>query len=129
MLISTSYKTKVAIDLEASLVYPLANHSPALFVPGGAPRKCVKGTLYDAALKDLYLTDDKQLPAKETLHIYFLDLIAIMEVLPRNNGTVRDFAWRILKSIPQQYSTIFLACDSYKDNSIKNEERIGQGSG
>ena len=52
-----------------------------------------------------------------------------MRVLPRNNGTVRDFAWRILKSIPQQYSTIFLACHSYKDNSIKNLERIGWASG
>ena len=52
-----------------------------------------------------------------------------MQVLPRNNGTVRDFAWRILKSIPQQYSTTFFACDSYKDNSIKNVEKIGRGSG
>ena len=52
-----------------------------------------------------------------------------MRVLPRNDGTVRDFAWRIFKSIPQQYSTIFLACDSYEDHSIKNVERIGRGSG
>ena len=52
-----------------------------------------------------------------------------MRVLPRNNGTVRDFAWRILKSIPQQYSTTFFACDSYKDNSMKNAEKIGWGSG
>ena len=51
-----------------------------------------------------------------------------MRVLPRNNRTVRDFAWIILKSIPQQYS-IAIACDSYKDNSIKHLDIIGQGFG
>ena len=53
------------------------------------------------------------------MHTYFLDVIALMGVLPQNNETVRDFAWSILKSIPKQYSTIFPACDSYKYNSIK----------
>ena len=84
MLMSTSYKTKAAVNLEASLVYPLANHPPALCVPGGATRKCVKSKLYDAALKDLYLNDGKQSPGKETLHTYFLDVIALMQVLPQN---------------------------------------------
>ena len=74
MLMSTSYKTKAAVNSGASLVYPLANHPPAICAPGGAPRKCVKSKLYDAALKDLYLTDGKQLPGKETLHTYFLDM-------------------------------------------------------
>ena len=74
ILMSTLYKTKAAVNLEASLVYPLANHPPVLCVPGGAPRKCVKSKLCDAALKDLYLTDGKQLPGKETLHTYFLDV-------------------------------------------------------
>ena len=82
MLMSSSYKTKAAVNLKASLVYPLANHPPALFVPGGAPRKCVKSKFYNPALKDLYLTDGKQLPGKETLHTYFLDVIALMRVLP-----------------------------------------------
>ena len=117
MLISTSHKTKIAVNLEALMVYPLANHPLELCVPGGAPRKCVN--VYDGVLKDLYLTDGKLVPGKETLHEYFLDALALMQVLPRNNVTGRDFAWRIFKSIPQQYSTIFLACDWYKDKSIK----------
>ena len=65
---------------------------------------------------------------KRKLHTYFLDVIARMRVLPRNNRTVGDFVWIILKSIPQQYS-IAIACDSYKDNSIKHLDRIGQGFG
>ena len=61
MLMSTSNKTEAAVNLEASLVYPLSKHLPALCVPGAAPRKCVKSKLYDAALKDLCLTEGKQL--------------------------------------------------------------------
>ena len=129
MLISTSYKTKSTVSLEASLVYLLANHPPALCVPGGAPNKCIKSKLYDAALKYFYLTDGKQLPGKETLHTYYLDVIALMQVLLQNNGTVRGIAWRILKIIPQQYSTIFIAFDSHNDNSIKNVESIGLRTG
>ena len=62
MLMTTSYKTKAAVNLEALLMYPLANYHPALFVSGGVPRKCVESKLYDAALKVVYLTDGKQLP-------------------------------------------------------------------
>ena len=129
MLISTSYKTKSTVSLEASLVYPLVNYPPALCVPGGAQNKCIKSKLYDTALKYFYLTDGKLLPVKETLDTYFLDVIVLMQVLPRNNGTVTDIARRILKIIPQQYSTIFLACDSHSDNSIENVESIGRGTG
>ena len=68
MLISTSHKIKVVVNLEASLVYPFANYPLELCVPGGAPRKCVKSKLFDAVLKDLYLTDSKLVPGKETLH-------------------------------------------------------------
>ena len=78
LLMSTSYKIKAAVNLEASLVYPLANQPPATCVPGRAPRKCVESKIYDAALRDLYLTGHKQLPGKETVHTYFLDVIALM---------------------------------------------------
>ena len=64
MLMSTSYKAKEAVNLEASLVYPLPNHPPEYCVPSGARKKC-----------------GKQLPGKETLHTYFLDVMALMRVL------------------------------------------------
>ena len=101
MLLSTSYKTKAAVNFEALLVFTLSNRPPAFCVPGEAPRKCAKSQLYDAALKDLYLLDGKKLPGKETLHTYFLNVIALMQVLPQNNETVRYFTRRILNSIPQ----------------------------
>ena len=52
-----------------------------------------------------------------------------MQVFPRNTRTVKDFTWRMLKIILQQHSTIFFACDSYKDSNIKNVEKIGRGLG
>ena len=59
ILMSTSQKTRAAVNLEPPLVYPLQNHPPVLFVPHGVPRKCVKSKLHDAAEKDLYLIDGK----------------------------------------------------------------------
>ena len=41
-MLKVKYKTKAAVNLGASLLYPLANHPLALCVPGGAPRKCGK---------------------------------------------------------------------------------------
>ena len=52
-----------------------------------------------------------------------------MLALLRNTETVQEFAWRIIKSIPQQYNTFFFVCDLYKKRSIKNVERIGLGPG
>ena len=109
MLLSTSHKTKSGVDLEAPLIYPLANHPPALCAPGGAPRKCVKSKLFDAAMKSQGLIDIKQLPGKKILHTYFLDVIALMRVLPRNNKTVMEFAGRILKSINSTLQHYFLS--------------------
>ena len=69
MLMSISNKKRAAVNLEVSLVYFLANHPPALCVLGGAPRKLVKSKLYDAALKNLYLTDaNNYLERKNYIH-------------------------------------------------------------
>ena len=64
MLMSTSCKTKAAVNLEALLVYP-----HALCIPGGAPRKCVKSKLYDATLKNLYLMANNYPEKRYYIHI------------------------------------------------------------
>ena len=36
-------------------------------------------------------------------------------------GTVRELAARILVMVPCQYEDIYIACDTYEENSIKGE--------
>ena len=67
-MLKVKYKTKAVVNLGASLLYPLANHPLALCVPGGAPRKCGKRKLFDAALKDLHLIDGKTINYLEKKH-------------------------------------------------------------
>ena len=61
--------------------------------------------------------------------MYSIDLIAMIRIIPKSNETIRSFTWKLLSTIPKQYDTIFLVCDSYKTNSIKAVERDSRGSG
>ena len=42
--------------------------------------------------------------------------------------TVRELAARILAMVPPQYKDIYIACDTYEDNSIKGGERAARGT-
>ena len=70
-----------------------------------------------------------QIPGNAILHVYFLDLIAMIRVLPKCNDTIRTFTWKLLNTVPKQYDIIYLVCDSYKEKSIKSVERDSRGSG
>ena len=57
---------------------------------------------------------------QEDLNLYFLDLAAaIRTIFMCNFGTIRQLAWNIIGSVPQQYSTVYIVCDTYRDKSIK----------
>ena len=38
-------------------------------------------------------------------------------------------AWQVIKSIPCQFTSIFLVCDTYCVKSIKAAERVSRGQG
>ena len=79
-------------------------------------------------MDDLTILSVEEFPSRELLKTYFLDLAAAIRSLVGNINTIRDMAMEILKTIPQQYSKIFIACDTYKDDSIKKGERVARGS-
>ena len=56
-----------------------------------------------------------------------LDLAASIRNLVGTASTIRELAPRILATIPSQYTTIIIVCDTYKSNSIKGEERQVRG--
>ena len=128
-LITLSHQTKLAINIEKAITYPLSNNPPALTLPDGSPRKSVKSKLFDAALSDLPIVNMSRIPGKEILHVYFLDLIAMIRIIPKSNESIRAFTWKILQYVPKQCDTIYLVCDSYKPKSIKSVKRATRGSG
>ena len=42
--------------------------------------------------------------------------------------TVRKLAASILVMVPRQYKDIYIACDTYEENSIKGGERAARGT-
>ena len=128
LLVAHSDKHKMGINLEKALAFPLAPVAIPLSTADGAIRKTVKSKLYQACMDDLTILRVEEFPSRELLKTYFLDLAAAIRSLVGNINTIRDMAMKILKTIPQQYSKIFIACDTYKEDSINRGERVARGS-
>eukprot|EP00794_Sanderia_malayensis_P002237 gene2237-2552_t len=129
LLVANSNKKNAGIDLDAVLCYPLAPVSIPLSTPDGSIRKTVKSKLYSAAMSDLEeLTYDDFSDVADKKY-YFLDLAAAIRTIVGNAGTIRDLAAKVMATIPQQYVNVYVACDTYLENSIKSRERAARGAG
>ena len=52
----------------------------------------------------------------------FLALAACVRTMLKDCVTIRDLAWRILKSINNQFETIYVVCGTSTEKTIKNAE-------
>ena len=104
--------------------------SVPLSTPDGSIRKTVKSKLFKAAMSDLSVVKDEDLPDPDRLRTYFLDLAmaAAVRTIVGKPETVRELAVRILVMVPRQYKDIYIACDTYEENSIKGGERAARGT-
>ena len=127
MLVAYSNKHEAGIDLQNVLSFPLAPVSIPLSTVDGAIRKTVKSKLFEAAMSDLDLVSEDAMPPPTRLYTYFLDLAAAIRSLVGTMNTIRDLASRIVAMVPSQYRHVFIACDTYKDASIKGGERQARG--
>ena len=122
-LVSLSNKHKSPIDVDAALSYPLAPISLPLCNADGSIRKTNKSSLFKAAMCDLTILNTEDLPPEQELSAYFLDLATAIRTQTKDFVTINQLAWRLINSVPSQYRTIFILCDTYIPNSIKVGER------
>ena len=127
ILISLSYKCQQPIDIDRAMTYSLAPVPPSLCTHDGALRKTVKSNLFNATMNDLKVVSSADLPSP--LDTYLLDVIAAIRTSSSSRCTIREFSWKLLKSIPTQYNKVVLVCDTYKPSSIKGGERARRGEG
>ena len=127
ILVAYSSKNEAGIDVRNVLSFPLAPVSIPLSTADGAIRKTGKSKLFEAAMSDLDLVSEDTMPPPTRLYTYFLDLAAAIRSLVGAMNTIRDLASRILAMVPSQYRRVFIACDTYKDASIKGGERQARG--
>ena len=122
-LVSLSNKYKSPIDIVAALSYPLAPISLLLCNADRSIRKTNKSSLFEAAMSDLTILNTEDLPPEQELSTYFLDLTAAIRIQAKDCVTINQLAWRLINSVPSQYRTNFIVCDTYIQNSIKGGER------
>ena len=127
ILVAYSNKHEAGIDLQNVLSFPLALVSIPLSTADGAIRKKGKSKLFEAAMSDLDLVSEDTMPPPTRLYTYFLDLAAAIRSLVGTMNTIRDLASWILAMVPSQYRRVFIACDTYKNASIKGGERQARG--
>ena len=123
ILVAHSCQYKSGIDIDVVLQYPLNPVSVPLSTHDGAIRKTVKSKLFDATMSDLLIVPKENLPGQDTLYTYFLDVAAAIRSIVGKPDSIRELTARILQMVPCQYTKVFLACDTYKQNSIKAGER------
>ena len=128
ILVAHSYQYNSGIDIDSALCYPLAPVSVPLSTPDGSIRQTVKSKLFKAAMSDLSVVTDEDLPGPDRLRTYFLDLAAAVRTIVGKPETVSELAERILVMVPRQYKDTHIACDTYEENSIKGGERAVRGT-
>ena len=79
-------------------------------------------------MSNLSVVMDEDLPGPDRLRTYFLDLAAAVRTILGKPETVRELVARILVMVPSQYKDIYIACDTYEENSIKGRERAARGT-
>ena len=106
-IIRLSFDTNSCINVENLITYPLAPVILALSYLDGTIRKTCKSNLYEVAMHDLSIAVLHELPEKNIMNTYFLDLAACVRIILKDCVTVRDLAWRIYRSINNQFETIY----------------------
>lgn len=127
LLAAKSQQQKATVNIDADLCYPLAPVPLSLATCDGTRRKTAKSKLFNAAFTSLEVESIEIEPTERRGACYILDLAAIIRSIVRTPDTFRELALKIVRGIPSQYSVIYIACDSYKDQSIKNAERVLRG--
>ena len=101
ILVAHSYQYNSGIDIDSVLCYPLAPVSVSLNTPDGSIRKTVKSKLFKAAMSDLSVVTDEDLPGPNRLRTYFLDLAAAVRTIVGKPETVSELAARFLMMVPR----------------------------
>ena len=126
-LLNKSQELKTPIDINEALKYPLSPVPLSIAHGDGERRKTNKSDLYGYAIRT---TQAPILQINDTnkTRVYVLDLAAILRSLVKVPNTFAELVLKILEDIPKHYNLIYVACDTYRDISIKSSERTHRGT-
>ena len=127
LLAAKSDKDFTAVDMTDALRFPLAPVSLPLATPDGGMRKTNKSKLYDVL--NMEQVSSTVINENEGHYHYILDLAAKLRTITSAPKTFEDLGMKILREIPNKYNSLYIACDTYQDDSIKQNERNSRTAG
>ena len=117
---------KSPVDLDRALCYPLAPVSLSLASSDGSRRKNNKSKFYNVLGHALKEASNRSFPTESKMY-YIYDLAAALRATTKTPSTFEDLALKLLNSIDQKYKVIYIVCDTYREKTIKCEERKSRG--
>ena len=105
--------------------FPLSPIPLAIAHADGERRKTNKSSLYDHALSS---SQSSECPHVDGSKAYVLDLAAQLRSIIKVPDTFEALAMQLLNGIPNAYKKNYIACDTYRDLSIKFPERKLRGA-
>ena len=108
------------------LTYPLSLVPLNLSHPDGTRWKTMKSSLM-SVINSYYDTNlDLQLPPRQT-STYIVDLMALIRLVSPIPETYSHLVQNLIERLPKKYKRIDIVADTYRENSLKNNERNLRG--
>ena len=126
-LLALSAKSEKLIDFETALSYPLCSVPLSLLSPDGCRRATQKSKLMEIILNNSETLESDQMPPKDSVIAYVVDLMALVRVQSNIPVTYEELSLQLFKSIPQGYKRVDIVADTYRQQSIKDPECMKRG--
>ena len=125
-LITLTAKTLRPIDFEEAFCYPLYGVPLSLAYPDGSRRETQKSKLLEVIAPSVQPYVDTEIDRDQC--VYIVDMVSQIRICSTNvPDTFEEFILKFLQSIAKGYHRVDLVADTYRDTSIKNQEREKRG--
>eukprot|EP00794_Sanderia_malayensis_P020850 gene20850-biopygen15376 len=118
-----------SVDINKALQYSLSPVPLCLATSDGTRRKTAKSKLFPIALSSMEVDNITLDQSDMRPQCYILDLAATIRSTVKPPNTFRELAKKVIKEVPNTFKIVYIACDTYRKDSIKDAERRLRGEG
>ena len=125
-LFALSAKHDKLINFETILQYFLCPVPLSLAHPHGTRRKTTKSALMKVVKKYKTKTEEDKSPPKQNA-LFLVDLTALIRTVSPVSVTYAELVKTLVSHLPKGYRRVDIIADTYRENSLKNNERDSRG--
>ena len=129
-LLAISTRANRVVNFEHALRYPMCAVPLSLANADGSRRVTAKSKLIkiiEERCKSPMLHPRESLPIKESVAAYIVDFMACIRIITERPETYEELTWNFLEMLPTGYRRVDIIVDTYRQISIKTNERKKTG--